>query len=364
MDPFASEKGQKVKKALSEAYYDSGSPGSYGGARALKRRVGKKLSANVVKEWLKTQDAYTLHKTPRRRFPRRKTIVGGRHEQWQCDLIDLSRLKGHNRGMTFVLTGIDVFTKMAFAIPIKNKTAGSVTEALAKAFRKAEKPPRRLQTDKGREFTNKKVQAFLRKRGVEHFVSENDDIKCAVVERFNRTLKERLWRYFEEANTRHYLRVLPRLVGAYNRSYHRSIGRAPVDVTAKNQEEVWHRLYSDPPEKVTPQKKRLKTGERVRISQSRRPFKKGYLPSWSRETFKVSETLRTLPVTYRVRDEKGEAVDGTFYAQELQSVTHPADKLYKIDKVLKREGKRLLVRWEGYPSSFDSWIRSSDVTRV
>ena len=358
-------KADSVEQTLSRAYYDSGSPGSYGGASALRRRVG--VSERALKGWLKTQDAYTLYKTPRRRFTRRKTIVGGINHQWQMDLIDLSSLKRHNRGMTFVLTAIDVFSKVAAAVPLKNKTSKSVTDALKKVFKKPRKTPRSVQTDKGREFRNKSVIDFLDKLGVHHFVSENDDIKCAVVERFNRTLKERLWRYFEKNNTRHYLRVLPRLVRSYNNSYHRSLGMAPSDVNERNQELVWQRLYGEKERGGDKRRRRnplFRVGERVRISQTRRPFKKGYLPSWTTETFIVTEVLKTTPVTYRVEDERGERVEGTFYPQELQSVIHPEDKKYKIEKVLKRRGKRALVRWEGYPPSFDSWIESGDISKL
>ena len=223
---------KKKHGSWSRHYYDPKRVGSYSGAggfvRGLKQKSKKsgKRSVNAleVKKWLRGQDAYSLHKTPRRRFKRRKTIVSGPNEQWQCDLIDFSGLKKHNKDMTFVLTVIDVFSKVAFAEPLKNKTSLSVIEGLKKVFKKAGRVPRKLQTDKGREFTNQKVQAYLKERGVGHFVSENDDIKCGIVERFNRTLKERVWRYFTHHETYHYLKALPSMVGAYNRSYHRSNG--------------------------------------------------------------------------------------------------------------------------------------------
>lgn len=363
MEYFGS-KDKKVDELLSRTYYDESVPGSYGGASALGRRVKGRVSGQRVRDWLTTQETYNLHKTPRRRFPRRKTIVSGPSDQWQADLIDVSRLKKHNRGMTFILTMIDVFSKIAFAVPLKNKTAGAVSKALADVLRKkGVKAPSALQTDKGREFLNRSVKNVLEKKGVRHFVSQNEDIKCAIVERFNRTLKEKLWRYFTAHNTLHYLRALPRLLAAYNKSYHRSIGMAPSDVSTKNQERVWQRLYG-----VSPSKSRrlplLKVGDTVRISKSRRAFKKTYLPSWSTETFRITSVLKTSPTTYRLKDERGEVITGSFYEQELQKVGVRSDRLYKIDKVLKRRGKSVLVRWEGYPPSFDSWIKSADIRRV
>lgn len=371
-----SQKSGKIGKWLTLRYYNPRLPGSYSGARALHARV-KPTSYSGVTNWLRSQDAYTLHKTPRRRFLRRKTIVSGINEQWQCDLIDLSSLKAHNSGMTFVLTAIDVFSKVGCAIPLKNKTSANIIKALTSAFEKSPSgPPRTLQTDKGTEFTNRNVQAFLKEQGVKHFVSENDDIKCAIVERWNRTMKERLWRYFTKHNTHHYLKVLPDLVNAYNSSHHRSIGMAPVEVNVDNQEEVWQRLYGDPCCRASTQmsgrrrrrkkegKKTLKVGATVRISKSRRQFKKGYLPSWTTETFTVTQVLKTTPVTYRLVDENEESIAGSFYAEELQAITQPPNKLHKIEKVLKRRGNRVLVRWEGYPPSFDSWIGRRDIERV
>ena len=340
---------------LSSVYYDPTQPGSYGGARALRRRVGVDPGL-----WLRGQDAYTLHKTARKRFPRRKTIVAGIDEQWQADLIDLSRLKSQNKGHTFVLTVIDVFSKQARALPLKNKSAASVTGALARIFEEAPRgPPRVLQTDKGKEFTNKEVQSVLKKNGVRFFVTENDDIKAAVVERFNRTLKERLWRYFTAYGTYTYLEVLPELVRSYNGSYHRSIGMAPNQVSLDNQEDVWQRLYGQPDTSST---SLLPAGVRVRISKTRRPFKKGYLPSWSTETFTVDRRLATTPATYTLRDEAGELLRGSFYFQELQRIADPpADKLYRIENVVRRSGKKVLVKWEGYPDSFNSWIQLKDI---
>ena len=350
------------KQVLSDNYYNARVPGSYGGACGLTKRLKNRVSAGEVREWLSGEDAYTLHRPVRRRFERRKTIVSGIGQQWQCDLLDLSRLKKHNGGMTFVLTCIDVFSKVAYASPLKNKTSSCVIGGLKAAFKKCGKLPRKLQTDKGKEFLNKPVQDFLKKVGVHHFVSENDDVKCAVVERWNRTLKEKIWRYFTRHKTLRYVSVLPAMVSSYNGSHHRSIGMAPNRVNLENQEIVWLRLYAP---KTRRKEKSLKAGDCVRISKSRRAFKKGYLPGWSTEIFKVTEVLRTTPLTYRLKDERGEEIAGSFYGAELQVVkAPPADKVYEIERVLERRGDKVLVRWSGYPPTFDSWIKSSALEKT
>ena len=101
---------------MREVYFDPKRVGSYGGVGALRRvtRVPRKS----VAEWLSEQDAYTLHKPARRHFKRRRVIVGGMGQQWQADLVDFTKLKNDNDGMTFLLTVIDVFSKVAWCVPM------------------------------------------------------------------------------------------------------------------------------------------------------------------------------------------------------------------------------------------------------
>ena len=140
-----------------------------------------------------------------------------------------------------------------------------MTEAFEKILRQGGRKPLRLQTDAGKEFYNAPFRRMLEKEGIHHFLT-HEDAKASVVERFNRTLKQRMYHYFTACNTWAYLSVLPQLLDGYNRSFHRSIGMAPREVRDKNEGTVWTKLYG----------KRLKVGDRVRLSKKHRPFKKGY----------------------------------------------------------------------------------------
>lgn len=224
--------------------------------------------------------------------------------------------------------------------------------------------PQRLQSDKGGEFKNATFQNLLRQENIEFFTTENEDIKACLVERFNATLQNRMHRHFTSKHTRHYLEILPALVAAYNATYHRSIGMAPMDVDERNSEKVWQRLYAPRPTDWQKWSSKLKVDQYVRISKARRTFRKGYLPSWSREIFTVAKVNKTIPVTYRLNDTSGELIRGSFYAPELQRVQPP--DLYEIEAVLdqrKRRGKtEYLVKWLGYPTSFNSW--ESDLVRL
>jgi len=140
-----------------------------------------------------------------------------------------------------LLTCIDGFSKRAWAVPVRRKTGQNVAEAFEKIL--ADGNCNMLQSDKGIEFLNSTFQSMLRRRGIKFYTSENDDLKATVVERFNRTLKTKMFRYFTYANTRRYLDVLDDLLNSYNNTHHRSIGMAPSEVNADNEDVDRARLY-------------------------------------------------------------------------------------------------------------------------
>lgn len=331
---------------LKEIYYDPSKVGSFGGINALNKATKRK----DAKEWLASQEVYSLHKPVRRKFKRRKTISVGIDHLWQIDLVDMTNLAVHNDGYKYLLTCIDCFSRYAWAVPIKNKNSKSVTEAFASLLNL--RKPTFVQSDKGSEFVNTSFQNLLTANDIRHYTSENDDIKCALVERFNRTLKTRMWRYFTYTNSLRYIDVLPSLLKSYNASVHSAIKMAPSQVTVHNSHELRKEAV------VSRKKPKLQVGDWVRISETKRQFKKGYLPSWTRELFKITQVHFTYPITYSICDYSDEAIKGKFYEQELQKVT--PEEVFKIEKVVKTRKKHgkteYLVRWLGYPSKFDSWV--------
>ena len=331
-----------------QRYYDQKLVGSYGGVAALRRVVPDKH----VKRWLSEQDTYTLHKPVRRRFKRRCVVVGGPNQQWQADLVDVSRLKKTNDGTAFLLTVIDVFSKRAWCVPLKNKSAVSLVAAFAPLL--GDKAPITLQTDKGTEFLNRALQKLLKDYGVHHFATHNEETKASIVERFNRTLKTRMWRYFTLKQSVRYVDVLQDFVRSYNNTFHRTIGMAPSEVNATNQEDVWQRLYGH--ESVGIPKYRV--GDCVRISKAKRQFKKGYMANWTEELFTIVDAHRSEPPVYRLVDGHGERLAGIFYEPELQKVVVSKDKTYRIEEILRWRNKRreAFVKWFGWPASFNSWV--------
>ena len=164
-----------------------------------------------------------------------------------------------------------MFSKLAWCVPLKNKSAASLVAAFTQLLSNG--APNTLQTDKGTEFLNRSLQKLLKEHGVHHFATHNEETKASIVERFNRTLKTRMWRYLTKTQSVRYVDVLQAFMRSYNDTYHRSIGMAPSEVTSTNQETVWQRLYGH--ESVgTP---KFRVGNRVRISKAKRHFEKGYM---------------------------------------------------------------------------------------
>ena len=143
---------------------------------------------------------------------------------------------------------------------------------------------------------------------------------------------------------------------SYNNTPHRSIGMAPSHVNAKNQENVLQRLYGHDGKGVP----KLCVSDRVRVSKYKGTFEKGYETNWSEEMFTIHEVHPSDPPVYRLRDDLGEVLDGTFYELELQKVSVPVDRVHRIESVLQRRKvgrrKEALVKWFGYPSKFNNWI--------
>ena len=258
-----------LSERLKQAYYDAASPGSFGGLEQIKP---PKTSLKKVREWAQTQPTYTLHKPVRKHFPRNRVVVQGLDHLWQSDLLDMQAYRQQNRGIRYLLTVIDVLSKFAYVEPIKNKTGKDVKTALEKIFSSGRKPLQ-LQTDSGTEFKNKVVQDYLKQENV-HFYVPHSEQHAQVVERFNRTLKQLIWRYFTYSNKYKYLDVLPDLVTRNNHTYHRTIKRTPASVNIFNDQEVWKQVYGQHIKKPIP---KFKVGDQVRISKTGVIFRKGYL---------------------------------------------------------------------------------------
>uniref|UniRef100_A0A674NX61 Integrase catalytic domain-containing protein n=1 Tax=Takifugu rubripes TaxID=31033 RepID=A0A674NX61_TAKRU len=356
---------------MEKVYYDPAHPGSLSGVERLHKGVqeemGKTVPRENVKTFLQGQDAYTLHKPARIHFPRNRVFAPRPLNQFQADLCDMQALSEHNDGYNYLLTVIDIFSKKAYVRALKRKSAAEVVKAFESIFESSQ-TPEKIQTDAGKEFFNKSFEALMRKHNIVHF-STASHLKASVIERFNRTLKGRMWRYFTANNTLRYTDVLQDLVKSYNHSYHSSIKMKPAEVTSENTFKVFQNLYgkSENRRKVET-KMNFKKGDLVRISKLRGVFDKKYEQSFTNEVFTVSERIPRDPPVYKLKDYDGEPIQGSFYEPELQKVTMGEDRLFHVEKILKhrvvRGEKQVFVSWKNWPEKFNSWIKAADLKNV
>ena len=252
--------------------------------------------------------------------------------------------------MKYLLAVIDVFSKYCWLIPLKDKMGKSVTSAFETIFK--ERKPEKMWVDKGREFYNKDVKGLIAL-----YSTENEE-KASVVERWIRTMKVKMWKYFTDKSTNVYANVLLDLVREYNNARHSSIKMTPIRARKKENElTVWKNVYPKHL-RIRDINPKFSVGDRVRISKKKRNFEKGYTTRWTEEIFKIAEVKRTLPVTYRIADLNGEVIQGTFYEPKLQKTNNDT---FRIEKIIKKGRNKSLVKWKGYTDKFNSWLDNKDI---
>lgn len=348
-------------------YYDVAHPAGYSSVNKLSNAMKNKMKKEDVKTWLQSQETYTLHKPVNKRIPRNKYILSDLNVLWQADLSDMRSYSKYNDGYNYILCVIDVFSKYAFARPLKKKNSETIKQCFESIFNESNVTPRHIQSDKGTEFVSKDVGQYFKRYNINYYTTNNPDIKASIVERFQRTLKMKMWRYFTHKNTYRYVDILQDLLYSYNHSFHRSIKMCPCDVNSNNIMTVWCNLYEKNPSKA--REKIFNIGDHVRITKYKHVFQKGYESNWSDEIFIISSIINRSPwIVYTIKDLSGEPITGTFYGKELQKVNYtPTDK-YKIDKIIKSRysgnRKEVLVKWKGYPDKFNSWILASSLESI
>jgi transposase InsO family protein len=369
---------EEKNELLERIYGDYAQPGGFVGINQLHREANKvdpSIKQKDVQKFLESNLTYTLHKPKRVRFKRLKTIPAGYMTDLQADLGDFQRLSRDNKGFKYLLVAVDVLTRQCFVAPIKGKTLSSMKEGFEEIFEQMPLKPDRLFTDRGREFISNDMREFFKEHQVQPYTSSHGAIKAGVAERFIRTIKSRLYKYFGDNKTRKWIDVIHPIANAMNHSYCRVIGMRPIDVIPKNAMEVWRHVYGDSlsAQKTMGEHKRRPPpiiqhhapNTLVRIARERTPFHKGYLPTFSEQIYRVNGVKSALkPITYEIYDDEGKkTLKGRFYDKELSKTTN---KMFRIEKVMGRrttkEGVEQ-VRVKIYASKEPYWVNLADVTQ-
>lgn len=345
-------------------YHDPKFNGSLGGKRRFYQALKAKyphIKRTAVEKFLRSDDAYTLHKPVQKPRKYRRVYSKGISYCYNIDLIDMSHLAKENKGYKWIINCIDTFSRRMWCFKTKNKRGKTITDVLRALL--TENRPKKIECDSGTEFVNRHFKALLRRLRIKmyHLYSPR---KGSIVERANRTIKGKMYKMFTAHGSHVWHDKLDDLVESYNNSYHRSIRRAPNEVTHANEAEVREILYPPLP---AAQKARLKVGDSVRITKKLHVFQKKYEQLWSYEVFYISKILKTNPVTYNIKDYNNEAIKGSFYHSELQVIDKSSD-IYAIERIIRtrrtRSQTQYLVKYQGYSDSFNSWIDQSDLFNI
>lgn len=365
-----------MNNKILEKYTTPSFPGSFSGVdklyRALKEDNPKLKLADVTKE-LSQHETYTLHRPIKKKYKTSQVVVSGIDDTWQIDLVDMATAADENDDYRYILTVIDVFSKYAWAVASKKKDKNSIADAFNSILAATKRRPKRIQADEGTEFYNAVFKGIMKKHSIKLY-STFSVLKASIVERFNRTLKQKMWRVFTLNKNHEYMSILPQLVFSYNNTYHRSIKTKPVLVNKKNESDIWNTLYGiDYEAQLYEGPKleylKLKVGDLVRISKYKNKFEKGYTSNWIPEIFVINKVLQQDPMVYKIKDLESEDVMGDFYAPELQKVSediYPEGGVYVIEEILqtrkntKTKKIEKLVKYIGREAT--EWITQDQIS--
>ena len=236
----------------------------------------------------------------------------------------------------------------AWVVPLKDKKGTSIVNVFQKIISERRKP-NKTWIDQGSEFYNNSFKDFLKINNIEMYSTCNER-KSVVAETFIGTLKNKIFKHMTVISKNVYFDVLDDVANKYNNTVHRTIKMKHIDVTSDSYFE-----YNEDSNKKGP---KFKVGNHVRISKYRNIFAKRYAPNWSKEVFVVSKIKNTFPWAYVVSDLNGEEITGSFHEKELQKTSQ---EKFRIEKVPKRNGEKLYVRWKGYDNSFNSRVNEKDL---
>ena len=248
------------------------------------------------------------HKPIIRKFNKRKVCSQFKDNIWGVDLANMQSLNRKNKGINYILCVIDLYSKYAFVIPLKDKKGISIVNGFNKIIKQSNRKPNKIWVDQGGEFYNNVFEKWLSDNDINMYSTYNEG-KSVAAERFIRTLKNKLFKHMTTTGKNVYHDVLDDVVNKYNNTKHSTIKMKPTDV--KNNKRVYIDEHNEKDSK-------FKAGDRVRISRYKNIFAKGYAPNWRSEILIVNKINDAVPYKHNLKDLNNEEIIGSFYDRELQ----------------------------------------------
>ena len=299
-----------------KAYNIASNPKYDGYQRGLASRVYKFFDKKSVGSGINTIKSSSsiladeLHKPIIKKFEKRKVYSQFKDNIWGVDLTDMQSLSRKNKGIKYLLCVIDLYSKYAFVIPLKDKKGISILNAFDKIIKQYNRKPNEIWVDQGGEFYNNIFKKWLSDNDIIMYSTYNEG-KSVVAERFIRTLKSKLYKHMTPIGKNVYFDVSDDVVNKYDNTKHSTIKMKPIDVRDNNNKRVYIDEHNE-------KRSRFKVGDRVRISKFKNIFAKGYTPNRRKEIFILDKINDTVPYTYNLKDLNDEEIIGSFYDQELQ----------------------------------------------
>ncbi len=356
---------QECVDHLNENYSNPAHPIAFSGINNIYKYYKGLIKPKEIEKILTSFDTYTL----RRQYKTLKRNPNYSHfkrYQFQIDLIDIQGYSKWNDNFKYILSAIDTFTRKAWVRPCKDKTSDEVLNAFKSILSEAKKLPVTLVSDRGKEMTNKKFLDFCVKNKI-NFFHNYTSIHAPLVERFNQTFQNKLYKFLTHNETNRYIDNLQDFVDSYNESTHSTIEMTPNEAENEENNEKINYILSRKNEKIKIETPKYEIDQLVRISLNKGAFHRGYKEQSVQEIFNIYKVKTTLPkpIYYLETFNKKEKIIGGFYAHDLTPVN---SDIFKIEKVIKqrKRGKKVeyFVKWKGYDHSHNSWIDQKDITNV
>ena len=306
-----SQPGQITPKANNEnsqhyfdsLYKDLSQPGAY---------------TNKLLRYLRKNETYSLHRPVRKIFPRRRIISRFPGQIVQSDLIDMQKYSTKNSNFNFILVVIDCFSKKLWTRPLKSKRGQDTADALRYILESMEYPIQTLIFDEGLEYKNQYVNGLLNEYNIHsyHILSKT---KASTAERVNKTIKEKIWKYFTQTGKEKWINVLENIVSNYNETYHTTTKMAPNQVTWENRLKVFKTMFPKISNRV---RCRLRVDDKVRIALNKDIFEKKYTQNWSKDIFTIKNVFQKNGVCwFRLKDSNNKIYSKGKYFYQLNKVS-------------------------------------------
>lgn len=307
---------------LQDLYIENGYPG-YSKLYSVAKEHG--YTSEQVKKFLSKIEVQQLHKRKTQRKKYSKIISLILNDQWQMDLVDMSNYSKFNKGIHYLLTIVDVFSRFAYVLPLKSKTQDEIFNSLQELFKKV--TPNIIFSDNGSEFINKKVQKLFQEYKIKHFTFDpGNHNSLGIIERFNQTFKNIIYKHFTAKNTNKYIDDLNKYVKAYNNRIHDTLGMSPNNASKKPDltRDIQMQLAKHN------QLENIPDDTKVRIPIETNIFgNRSFVQKWSNEIYTTVKSGKL----YKVKDNEGNVINKKYRYYELQ----PIKKVKKLDIVVEKE---------------------------